>query len=267
MVNHEDRLRPQQAATRRTHQPDRAGTEDRHRGTRFDACIECGLVTGRQDVGEEQHLLIGERIRNAQRPDVGLGHAHELRLPTRYTAIQMAVAEQGRRRTDALLVHRRALAGVGGLAGRELGKPTMETLTTRNHERNHHAVARAQIHHARAHLLHYAHELMTEHVAGMQIRDLAAVQMQVRAADRRGGDTQDDVVRGGQRGIGHGIDPYILAAVVSQCAHSRLRYPSTSVVRGTAWQRRDRTVCGVSIRVNAPHCRGWRAWRSAGHGD
>src|SRR3546814_7621968 len=43
--------------------------------------IDHRLVTGGQDVGQEQHPLIGELVRDRKGPRVGLGYPHQLRLP------------------------------------------------------------------------------------------------------------------------------------------------------------------------------------------
>ena len=51
-------------------------------------------VAGREDVREEQHLLVGQRRRHLERPDVGERHAHVLRLPAGEAADQVRVAER-----------------------------------------------------------------------------------------------------------------------------------------------------------------------------
>ena len=56
------------------------------------------------------------------------------------------------------------------------------------------AVAALDAGHARAGVLDDAHELVAEDVAVLHARDLAAVDVQVGAADGGGGDAQDDVV-------------------------------------------------------------------------
>ena len=51
-------------------------------------------VAGRKDVGEEQHLLVGQAVRHLDRADIGIGHAQIFRLTAGIAAQQMRVAEQ-----------------------------------------------------------------------------------------------------------------------------------------------------------------------------
>ena len=44
------------------HLPDRAAAPDRDRVGRLDVALHRGLPAGREDVAEEQHLLVGEAV-------------------------------------------------------------------------------------------------------------------------------------------------------------------------------------------------------------
>src|SRR5690606_26488950 len=105
-----------------------------------------------------------------------------------------------------------------------LVEQAMEALPAGDDEWHHHPVADPDPLHLRAGRLHHAHELVAEDVATLHARDLAAVDVQVRAADGRGGDPQDDVVSGHQRRIGHRFNPHVAGAVIGECLHGvRLR--------------------------------------------
>ena len=51
-------------------------------------------IARRKDVGQEEDLLVGEPLRDLERPDVGEWHANELRLAPRVAAVEVGVAEQ-----------------------------------------------------------------------------------------------------------------------------------------------------------------------------
>ena len=54
-----------------------------------------GQIAGGKDIGQEQGLVIGERIRNSPGPKVGVGYAHVLSLAAVVAAVQVGVAKQG----------------------------------------------------------------------------------------------------------------------------------------------------------------------------
>src|SRR5690606_17877102 len=88
-------------------------------------------------------------------------------------------------------------------------------------EGNHDAVALAAPGHGGTGLFDHAHEFMAEDVAVVDHRDLAAVQVQVRAAYRGGGNAQQDVVGLQDDGVGDGFDTHVFCTVVGQCLHGR----------------------------------------------
>src|SRR5215213_4225558 len=71
--------------------------------------------------------------------------------------------------------------------------PARPAVATRDRERHHDAVAHAEVGYAAAGLHDLAHELVHEDVDLAHRRDVAVVEMQIRAADRRGADLHDGV--------------------------------------------------------------------------
>ena len=90
---------------------------------------------------------------------------------------------------------------------------------------------------AAALFLHHAHEFVAQHVAGVKVRDLSTVQVQIGTADGRGGHTQNQIVFRRQYRVGHGFHPNILATVIGQCLHDLSpcgRSPQGGISRGQA---------------------------------
>ena len=73
-------------------------------------------VAGREDVGQEQHLLVVEAVLDLERPDVGERHARELGLAAGEPAGEVRVAERARRRVPHHLL------GEGGIRIRVLAQ-------------------------------------------------------------------------------------------------------------------------------------------------
>lgn len=119
-----------------------------------------------------------------------------------------------------IFIQDRAAPIVGGFAGGELLELAEKAIATGNHERNHHTVAALHGGDGRAGFFDDAHELMAEDIAVLHGRDLAPVQVQVRATDRGGGDPQNDVVGLFNDRIGHGIHLHLVCALVSHRSHA-----------------------------------------------
>ena len=62
LVDGDDLLRAEQDRAADRHLPDRAAAPDRHRVVRLDVALHRRLPAGRQDVAEEQDLLVGEAV-------------------------------------------------------------------------------------------------------------------------------------------------------------------------------------------------------------
>src|SRR6201992_645672 len=56
------------------------------------------LPTGRENIGQEQNLLVCKAVRNNGGADIGKGNAHILRLAAGITPCQVGVAEETCRR-------------------------------------------------------------------------------------------------------------------------------------------------------------------------
>src|SRR5690606_1063 len=142
-------------------------------------------------------------------------NAHELGLAAGHLPVQLGVAEQ--RRARAVLAHLRRLA-------LRLQPPTAhEALTARDVERHHHALTGHEVPHLRPHLLHDTHRLMTEDVATVEERPEQFIEVQVGAADGRGGHPDDRVGRMLDAGIRYGRRLDRAPALPGECLHTVLQ--------------------------------------------
>ena len=119
-----------------------------------------------------------------------------------------------------LFVQRRALPGVGFLAGRILLQTAKKAVATGNHEGDHDPLALLHVLHIPAGFDHFTHKLMTKNVAMLDLRDLTAVEMQIGSTNRRRRDAQDDIVRLFNDGIGNIIHANMVGTVVRECFHA-----------------------------------------------
>jgi hypothetical protein len=132
----------------------------------------------------------------------------------------MRVAEHSSARPRVLLVEDRAAAGIGVLARRIQALAAEEAVAARNREWHDHTIAHAEVAHPGPSRFNDPHEFMAKDVAVLHARHLAAIQMQVRSADRRRGYAQDDVVGLDQGRVGHVFDADIECAVVGKRLHA-----------------------------------------------
>ena len=116
-IHNENTFSTQHAGTGGRHQPDRPRPEDGNGRSRSDTRIDDGLITGGQNIGQEQNLFVCQCVGHHQRTYIRLWHTHVFRLTTGDAAIKMRIAEKRGRRLDAFLIHRRTFAGIGGFAG------------------------------------------------------------------------------------------------------------------------------------------------------
>jgi hypothetical protein len=188
--------------------PDRTLAAHRVDVARLDVAHLRAHVAGREDVGEEEHLLVGHAVRDLDGPDVGERHARELGLPARVAAQHVRVAEDARRRVAPhLLGHPRV--GVRVLAQREELLRAHVAGATRDRERHDHAVADLEVLHRGPDLDDLAHELVAQDVALLHRRHEAVVEVEIRAADRGRGDADDGVAGVQDLGIRDLLDPDI----------------------------------------------------------
>ena len=179
---------------------DRPGADDRHGVAGRDHAGEhADLVGGGEDVGEEQHLLVAQPLRDLVDGVVGERHARELGLqPVDQVAEDPATAGQ-------------ALAVAALLA--------VAAAPARAHARHEHAIAGRDGRDACADLLDGADGLVTQDRSSRGLGHVALEDVQVGAADRRGVDPHDDVGRVDDRRVSDRVPAPLTGAVVDESLH------------------------------------------------
>jgi hypothetical protein len=177
-----------------------------------------GHVAGGEDVGEEEDLVVLHAVRHLQRADVGEGDPGVLGLAAGVAPRHVGVAvEAGRGVAHHLLGD--PGVGVRVVAERKHLALAEEATAAGNGEGDDHALADLQVLDAAAELHHLAHELVAEDVPLLHGGDVAVVEMEVRAADRRRGDLHDGVAGVQDLGVGNRLDPHVGFAVPADCSH------------------------------------------------
>jgi hypothetical protein len=103
--------------------------------------------------------------------------------------------------------------GVGVVAQRPQLLAAEETAAARDRERHDDAVADFQLLVVLADFDDFAHELVAEDVSRLHRRNVAIEQVQIRSADRRGGDLDDGVSAVEDRRIGDAFYPDVVGRV------------------------------------------------------
>ena len=190
-------------------QPDRARADDGDDVARPRHAVEDSDLEGRrQDVREEQHLLVREPVGDLVHRVVGERNARVLGLQAvDQMAEDPAAAAQ-------------ALAVAGLLA--------VPAAPARADAREEHAVAGGERADSATDLLDGADRLVAEHRARETRGHVALEDVQVGAADRRGVDADDRVARIGDRGIVDGVPAPFSGAVVDEGLHRVLRSAAVS---------------------------------------
>ena len=170
-----------------------------------------GLPGGGEDVAEEEVVLVRQLGAHLHQPEVGVRDPQELGLAAGDLTVELGVAQQ--RRTRAVLGDLRGLALRGQLLGTHGAAPAGDG------ERDHHAVAGAHVGDLCTDLLDDAHRLMAYDVTGGHERAEHLVEVEVRAADRGGGDADDRVGGVLEDGVGHGLDAHAFGALPGHCSH------------------------------------------------
>ena len=204
---------------------DGAAAPDGHGVARLDLAVLGRHVAGGKDVREEQDLLVGERVRHLQRADVGKRHPGVFRLAAGIAAVHVRIAEESRRRIAVQLLRHPGVR-VGVVAQRPELLLAEEAMPAGDRERHHHAVADLQARVAAADVHHLAHELVAEDVPLLHGGDVAAVDVQVRAADRGGGNPDDGVARVQNLGVRRRSPPArppCRSSTPPSCVHSSRR--------------------------------------------
>src|SRR4051812_7615628 len=122
------------------HLPDRAAAPDRDRVTGLNVGLHCRLPAGREDVGEEQQLLVVDAVGHLDVRRVGERYPQILGLPAGITAGEVRVAKKARRPVAKNLVAQFALP-VRPLAYREVAAPALVAFTALDREGDDDAVA------------------------------------------------------------------------------------------------------------------------------
>ena len=213
-------------------EPDRARADDRDGVARLDAAVEnADLVRGRQDVGEEEHLLVAQVVRHLVDGRVGERHPGELGL--------QAVDQMAEDPAPAAA----AEAVVASLQKRQRPHDVMHETSTRSPA--HDGCDRG------ADLDDRADGLVAEDRARLHLGHVALEDVQVRAADRGRVDADDRVRRLEDGRVGNGFPRPLSRAVIHECFHFDLR---VSCLGGSPRRSRGfigghaQPSCGLSTR-------------------
>src|SRR5215204_1009866 len=165
-IDCDDPFGPQQKSALDCKLSDWAAAPDRDCLTAFEIAELRAHVTGRKNVGEEEHLLVVKALRHLQRPYVGVWHSQIFRLTARVAAEQMRISEQAGWRVTpelgCLLMVR-----IRSFAAREISALAKEALAAGDGERHDHAVADLQFLVFGADFDYLPHRFVTENVAAL----------------------------------------------------------------------------------------------------
>ncbi len=177
--------------------------------------------------------MVGRSVGNLDGPELGLGDPQELGLASRHLPVELGVAEHARPFAQGLHLGRLAL-GVHAVVA-------LGAVAAGDVERDHHPIARFQPPDARPDLLDDPHRLMADDVAFRHGRPQLGVEVEVGAADRRGGDAHDGVGGLLDHRVRHLVDPHVFPAVPHHCSHGgELPLVATGTNSTTAAARRGK---------------------------
>ena len=103
MINHEYTFRPQEFRRRAAIQPTGPAPKIATVEPLVTPAFSAALISGRQNIGQEEHLLVLQRVGNFNGASISVRNTHIVRLPAGITALQMAVAEHASARAGRLL--------------------------------------------------------------------------------------------------------------------------------------------------------------------
>ena len=210
-VHGEDARRPEERRGLQRHDPDGAEAHDDHGGARLDGGAQRTQVARREDVGEEDRLLVGDALGDGEGEEVGEGHGHGLGLAAR---------QVGQRPEGGVLVGE-ADVGLAGQAGRADAAP--------DHARDQDAVTPLQAADVWPHFRHRPDGLVTELNAGPGGR--VVVQVQIGSADGGALDRHDDAFGTGQDRIGDVLDRDVARSLQDGGSHLRTLPRRTTLSR------------------------------------
>jgi len=208
-VDGEDAGRAEERGALQRHDADGPQPHDDDGRSRADGRPERAQVAGREDVGQQDGLVVGDTLGNTQREGVGKGDGHGLGLPT---------GEVG---------HGSERGGLAGEAHVGLAGAAGAAHAAADHAGDEHAIAPPQALHVRSGLQHRPDGLVAQADADPGRR--IVVEVEIGAADRGALDLDDDPVGTGERGIGHVFDPHVARPFEDGGSHSRTLHGTTLV--------------------------------------
>ncbi len=225
MINCDHPTGPQQQRRLDREQTHRAAAPDRNRVTGFDVGIDRRVPPGGQNIGQKQHVVVGQIVGDDHRTDIGIGYANIFGLPTGIAPCKMGVAKGGAHRvTHQQLGGIARFRWIAVIAGAVLLLLAEEALPAADRERNHDALAFFQGG-SGADFDDFAHKFMADNVARAHAGNIAVVEMKIGAADGGRGNAEDRIARIDDFGIGNRLDADLVAPLPGDCSHdSVLRY-------------------------------------------
>jgi hypothetical protein len=187
-------------------EPHRPAADHCHEVARAHICLAHGVIARREDVAHEQHVLVARGrpvpLGNLAQREVGLRHAHVLRLGTRQVTHHHPHPEDAEHH-----------------ALHELAAAAEPAVAACDEERPNRPLPLLELGHAVALGLDRADVLVAEHEPLLHLEP-AVVGMQVRAADRGVVDAQEDVVRLFDLRARDLLDAHVLGSVEDDCLHT-----------------------------------------------
>src|SRR3954470_5993110 len=222
-INRDDLFGPEQHSASDSHLPDRAAAPDRDSVGRLDVALNRSLPAGREYIGQEQQLFVGNTVRNPDVRGLGKRDAKIFRLAAGIAAGQMCIAEQARSRVSESLVCK-ILVAVRRFANGKVPTPALFAFAADNGEWYHHPIAHLERFPCRrTNLYHLAHGFMAHHVPGFHSGHEVVVEVEVRAANRATGYLDDGVPLLLDPGIGYALTADVRGAMPNECLHRDLR--------------------------------------------
>ena len=207
------RAGPEERRALQRHDADRPEAHDDHGRSGPDVGALRSQVAGREDVGQQDSLFVGDTLGDGEREEVGERDGHGLGLPTR----EVGNGAEGRR----LVVE--AHVRLAGQARTADAAP--------DDARHEHAIAQLEAAHLRAGFGHRPDGLMAE--PDPASGGCVVVQVQIGTTDRGALHRDDDALGPGEHGVGDVVDADRARSIEDGCSHSR------TLPRGTRLPRAD----------------------------
>src|ERR1043165_5391157 len=198
------------------HLSNRTAAPYRDRIARLDVALHGGLPARRENIAEEQQLLVRDAVRHLDMGRVGEWHAQIFGLTAGIAARQVRIAEQPRGRVPERGIRELPVA-IGPLADREVAAPTLLAFATGNRKRDHDALADAQrAVDAAPNLDDFSHRLVAHDIALLHAWHEVVIEVQIRAADRAARHLEDRVALMFDFGVGDSVAADVRRAVPDQ---------------------------------------------------